>query len=91
MTYDDADLSVKAVGCSACEFWVHAACAGLSSVGGGNGDIDVGDAVVVRAVVVVVAVILVFGGSGGEVGDGGGGGGGGGGGYVGVWWRRRWR
>ena len=33
VTFDEADNSVKAVGCSACEFWVHAACAGLSSVG----------------------------------------------------------
>lgn len=32
VTYDPQDNSVQAVGCSACEFWVHAKCEGLSSV-----------------------------------------------------------
>lgn len=54
MTYDDADNSVKAVGCSACEFWVHAACAGLSSVG-----------VAAAAVVVACAGLSSVGGGGG--------------------------
>lgn len=54
VTYDDADNSVKAVGCSACEFWVHAACAGLSSVG-----------VAAAAVVVACAGLSSVGGGGG--------------------------
>lgn len=31
-TYDEHDNMVKAVGCAACEFWVHASCEGLSTV-----------------------------------------------------------
>ncbi|CAN0230217.1 unnamed protein product, partial [Ectocarpus fasciculatus] len=30
-TYDEHDNMVKAVGCAACEFWVHASCEGLST------------------------------------------------------------
>lgn len=32
VTYDANDNSVEAVGCAACEFWVHASCEGMSTV-----------------------------------------------------------
>ena len=32
VTYVEDDNTVQAVGCSACEFWVHAKCEGLSTV-----------------------------------------------------------
>lgn len=32
VTYDSEDNSVEAVGCAACEFWVHAKCEGMTRV-----------------------------------------------------------
>lgn len=32
VTYHEHDNMVQAIGCAACEFWVHASCEGLSTV-----------------------------------------------------------